>query len=329
MGRTLLSELGSAAPDVAIRSLDKAYPGGAGRGGYQFSDLARHPGARGGPCHPLTLPAHLPLHTPHAPHNPFSTHRMLDTPHASCTRDDCTVSPATALQDTSPATAPLGVSPDRPLNYLACYHPPGVIVVPYTKSAMSFFELYRMNVPLFYPSVALLTKWELGMLTSAPILTAHTTYNMHMHTPAWSRYSRRRWARCLIILPPLGARVPLGAMRVPCTQQPRTPHNNHAPHTPRTHLLKAPRSCRSASTGGTHRRRCASPSRPTRTRATTARRSPTGCRLATRVRCLPPPRPTLVHPSPTPRPPLAHPSRISHPSLTHPSGLLAFWLAAE
>ena len=187
-----------------------------------------------------------------------------------------------------------------------------------------------MNVPLFYPSVALLTKWELGMLTSAPILTAHTTYNMHMHTPAWSRYSRRRWARCLIILPPLGARVPLGAMRVPCTQQPRTPHNNHAPHTPRTHLLKAPRSCRSASTGGTHRRRCASPSRPTRTRATTARRSPTGCRLATRVYAAYHP---LAQPSSTPRPPLAHPSPTPCASLTHlppiphpplwPSGFLA------
>ena len=62
----------------------------------------------------------------------------------------------------------------RPLNCFACYHPPGVVVVPYTKSAMSFFELYRMNVPLFYPSVALLTKWELGMPTSTPILTAHT-----------------------------------------------------------------------------------------------------------------------------------------------------------
>ena len=81
MGRTLLAELGSAAPDVAIRGLDQVYPGGAYGKGYQFSDLARHP---------------------------------------------------------------------------------GVVVVPYTKSVMSFFELYRMNVPLFYPSVALLTKWELG-----------------------------------------------------------------------------------------------------------------------------------------------------------------------
>ena len=72
MGRTLLAELGSAAPDVAIRSLDKAYPGGAGRGGYQFSDLARHPGARGGP--PPTLSAHLPLRTSNAPHTACSTH---------------------------------------------------------------------------------------------------------------------------------------------------------------------------------------------------------------------------------------------------------------
>ena len=80
MGRTLLAELGSAAPDVAIRGLDQVYPGGAYGKGYQFSDLARHP---------------------------------------------------------------------------------GVVVVPYTKSVMSFFELYRMNVPLFAPSVELLVKWEM------------------------------------------------------------------------------------------------------------------------------------------------------------------------
>ena len=74
MGRTLLAELGSAAPDVAIRSLDKAYPGGAGRGGYQFSDLARHPGARGGP--PPTHPARPPS----TPPIECSTHRMLHAP---------------------------------------------------------------------------------------------------------------------------------------------------------------------------------------------------------------------------------------------------------
>ena len=99
---------------------------------------------------------------------------MLHTPHAPRTRDDCTVSPATAPLGASPATAPLDASRYRPLNCFACYHLSGVVVVPYTKSAMSFFELYRMNVPLFYPSVALLTKWELGVPTSTPILTAHT-----------------------------------------------------------------------------------------------------------------------------------------------------------
>ena len=106
MGRTLLAELGSAAPDVAIRSLDKAYPGGAGRGGYQFSDLARHPGARGGlpptsPVRPPLLSAHLLARPPPLPAHlssppiACSTHRMLRIPHAPRTCDHCTVSPAT------------------------------------------------------------------------------------------------------------------------------------------------------------------------------------------------------------------------------------------
>eukprot|EP00908_Phaeocystis_cordata_P002738 Transcript_12981.p1 GENE.Transcript_12981~~Transcript_12981.p1 ORF type:complete len:545 (+),score=135.74 Transcript_12981:94-1728(+) len=37
---------------------------------------------------------------------------------------------------------------------------PAVVVVPYTKSVMSFFELYRMNIPIFAPSVDLLVSWE-------------------------------------------------------------------------------------------------------------------------------------------------------------------------
>ena len=37
---------------------------------------------------------------------------------------------------------------------------PAYIVIPYTKSVMHLFELYRMNVPLFAPSVALLARWE-------------------------------------------------------------------------------------------------------------------------------------------------------------------------
>ena len=32
--------------------------------------------------------------------------------------------------------------------------------MPYTKSVMTFFEMYRMNIPLFAPSLALLLSWE-------------------------------------------------------------------------------------------------------------------------------------------------------------------------
>jgi hypothetical protein len=38
---------------------------------------------------------------------------------------------------------------------------PAIVVVPYTKSTMTFFELYRIGIPIFVPSLALLVKWEL------------------------------------------------------------------------------------------------------------------------------------------------------------------------
>jgi len=37
---------------------------------------------------------------------------------------------------------------------------PGIIYVPYQVSIMSFFEQYRMNIPLFVPSIDLLTDWH-------------------------------------------------------------------------------------------------------------------------------------------------------------------------
>ena len=37
---------------------------------------------------------------------------------------------------------------------------PAVVVVPYTKSTMTFFELYRIGIPLFFPSLRLLVEWE-------------------------------------------------------------------------------------------------------------------------------------------------------------------------
>ncbi len=37
---------------------------------------------------------------------------------------------------------------------------PGIIYVPYQVSLMSLFEHYRMNIPLFFPSLDLLTDWD-------------------------------------------------------------------------------------------------------------------------------------------------------------------------
>ena len=38
---------------------------------------------------------------------------------------------------------------------------PAVVIVPYQVSTISFFEFYRRNVPLFVPSLRLLTQWVL------------------------------------------------------------------------------------------------------------------------------------------------------------------------
>ncbi|CAF4261094.1 unnamed protein product, partial [Adineta steineri] len=37
---------------------------------------------------------------------------------------------------------------------------PAIIYVPYQVSTMSLFEQYRMNIPLFFPSLDLLTEWH-------------------------------------------------------------------------------------------------------------------------------------------------------------------------
>lgn len=37
---------------------------------------------------------------------------------------------------------------------------PGIIYIPYQVSVMSLFEQYRMNIPLFFPSLDLLTEWH-------------------------------------------------------------------------------------------------------------------------------------------------------------------------
>jgi len=42
----------------------------------------------------------------------------------------------------------------------------GIVYVPYQVSVMSLFEQYRMNIPLFFPSVSLLTEWQLQYMAS-------------------------------------------------------------------------------------------------------------------------------------------------------------------
>jgi len=43
----------------------------------------------------------------------------------------------------------------------------GIVYVPYQVSVMSLFEQYRMNIPLFFPSLELLTTWQLEHMVSS------------------------------------------------------------------------------------------------------------------------------------------------------------------
>jgi len=45
----------------------------------------------------------------------------------------------------------------------------GIIYIPYQVSVMSMFEQYRMNIPLFFPSLELLTSWQHTHMVSACI----------------------------------------------------------------------------------------------------------------------------------------------------------------
>ena len=44
---------------------------------------------------------------------------------------------------------------------------PGIIYIPYQVSVMSMFEQYRMNIPMFFPSLELLTTWQHTHMVSA------------------------------------------------------------------------------------------------------------------------------------------------------------------
>ncbi|CAF5192647.1 unnamed protein product, partial [Rotaria magnacalcarata] len=48
----------------------------------------------------------------------------------------------------------------RHYRYTELAQHPGIIHIPYQVSLMSIFEQYRMNIPLFVPSLDLLTEWH-------------------------------------------------------------------------------------------------------------------------------------------------------------------------
>eukprot|EP00741_Cyanophora_paradoxa_P010431 tig00000037_g10086.t1 len=64
-----------------------------------------------------------------------------------------------------------------------------IVCIPYQTSLMSFVEFYRMNVPLFFPSLALLMKWELTYEMTwervygypEELVLPHTPYSPNSH----------------------------------------------------------------------------------------------------------------------------------------------------
>jgi hypothetical protein len=59
---------------------------------------------------------------------------------------------------------------------------PGIVYVPYQVSVMSLFEQYRMNIPLFFPSLNLLTEWQY----QHHVMNERTWDMVNGHTPSGS-----------------------------------------------------------------------------------------------------------------------------------------------
>mmetsp|Transcript_4551 Transcript_4551/g.13234 ORF Transcript_4551/g.13234 Transcript_4551/m.13234 type:complete len:318 (+) Transcript_4551:47-1000(+) len=60
---------------------------------------------------------------------------------------------------------------------------PAIICIPYTKSVMSFFEFYRMGIPLFYPSLEYLVDLEMSkQVMSERIYWSRTPSPVHVNT---------------------------------------------------------------------------------------------------------------------------------------------------
>ena len=55
---------------------------------------------------------------------------------------------------------------------------PAIIHIPYQVSVMSLFEQYRMNIPLFFPSLALLTEWHYEQQVVSERTWDHTLFGI-------------------------------------------------------------------------------------------------------------------------------------------------------
>jgi hypothetical protein len=70
----------------------------------------------------------------------------------------------------------------------------GIVYVPYQVSVMSLFEQYRMNIPLFFPAIDLLTTWQFE--------------HMVMNERTWDGVSGRRPSRSTLDAHPSQRHIP-------------------------------------------------------------------------------------------------------------------------
>jgi hypothetical protein len=74
----------------------------------------------------------------------------------------------------------------------------GIVLLPYQVSFMSLFEFYRMQIPLFIPSLALLTTWHLQF----HLLSERTWDAVHGHPSARSLLARHPNSSCSLTSDP-------------------------------------------------------------------------------------------------------------------------------
>lgn len=89
-------------------------------------------------------------------HNQYFIDRFLKTFRNNCKKSNCSVNLMTTRQK----------YPYYKYSDIAAHQ--GLVYVPYQVSVMSFFEQYRMNIPLFAPSKELLAEWDIkyGLMSS-------------------------------------------------------------------------------------------------------------------------------------------------------------------